>query len=826
MGRLTLVLHSPSGPWTIGRVPGLAAKVNRASTSEPVSQAALQQLFAQFNGRRYAEMEQLAQRLAVQHPNSGAIWKALGVALLSQRKDALGVLRRAAELMPHDAEALSSLGGACVAAGQHDEAAACYRRALLLQPQLGYLHSNLADVLVTLGQFEAAEAGCRRALELAPGLVAAQVNLGRALLALGQADEAAASLETAVRQEPRQVIAHRLLSRIHHDRGRLDLALNSIEQALGLEPNHADSLVRHAQLLLAKEQPQLALQSLGRARQLQPRVAERHAEVAQVLQRLGQLEAAALAWEAAVACEPGQAELHSNLGTVLLSLGRAEAAAEAFARALALQPDLAQLHSNMGHALQRQGRYVDALQCHREAVRLGPDQPELHGNLCHALKSCGRVKEALDVLSRALLLHEGRNDLRSQEIFLRQYFQPEQDAALRSALSAFERRLMAGAVAAPDWTCAPVADKRLRVGLLSNDLRAHPVGYFLGSVFAALQNLPGRPVELVAYANPPLLDEVSRHLNLHCTLWRDATVLSDDVLHDQIRADQIDVLIDLAGHTLHNRLPVLALRPAPVQLGWLGYCASSGLRNLDAFLADPWIAPEGAQAAFSEPLVHLPETFLCFTPPSHDLVVSPLPALSAPGLRFACFNDLAKMNPGVVEVWAQILTRVPTSQLRMQSAAYADEKIQAATRDRFALHGIGPERLELRPSQPRGDYLASYREIDICLDPFPYPGGTTTMESLWMGVPVLTLPGQSALSRQGLSIMSNLGLADGWVAQDTRDYVDRAARWAQDLAALASLRASLRPRLLASPLCQADRFARHLESALRGLWHQHCVRGT
>ena len=786
----------------------------------------MQQLFTLFNGRRYAEMERMAHQLATQHPHSGLIWKALGVALLSQRKDALNALRRAAALMPDDAEALSSLGGACAAAGQHAEAADCYRRALLLQPQLGYLHSNLADVLVTLGHLQTAEASCRRALGLSPGLVAAQVNLGRALLAQGRADEAAASLETAIQREPRQVIAHRLLARIHHDRGDLDLALSSIEQALALDPNHVDSLVRNAQLLLAKGKPLLALQSLESARQLQPMAAERHAEVAQVLQSSGQFEAAALAWEAAVACAPDRAELHSNQGTALLSLGRSVAAAEAFTRALALRPEMAQLHSNLGNALQRQGRYVDALQCHREAVRLGPDQPELHGNLCHALKSCGRIEAALDVLGHALLLHEDRSELLSQEICLRQYFLPEQDTALRSAQLAFEHRLMVDAVAAPVWNCSPAADKRLRVGLLSSDLRAHPVGYFLGSVVAALQALPGLPVELVAYANSPQIDEVSRHLHQHCTRWRDAMALSDDELHKQIRADQIDVLIDLAGHTLHNRLSVLARRPAPVQVSWLGYCASSGLPNLDAFLADPWIAPEGTQAAFSEPLVLLPETFLCFTPPLYDLAVSPLPALSSTGLRFACFNDLAKMNPGVVEVWAQILTRVPSSQLRLQSAAYADEQIQAAARDRFSLHGIAPERLELRPSQSRGDYLASYREVDICLDPFPYPGGTTTMESLWMGVPVLTLPGSSALSRQGLSIMSNLGLADGWVAQGTRDYVDRAARWAQDLAALTALRASLRPRLLASPLCQPDRFARHLEAALRGLWHQHCARSS
>lgn len=788
----------------------------------PLPQAALQQLFALFNARRHAEMEQLARQWAAQHPESGVIWKALGVALLSQRKDALPALRRAVTLLPQDPEALSSLGGACVAVGQHQEAADCYRRALVLQPQQAYLHSNLADVYVAMQQFDAAEASSRRALHLMPQLAAAQVNLGRALLAQSRAGEARTSLETALKLDPHQAVAHRLLAGLHQDDGRMAQALHCIGQALVLDPNHVDSLVHRGQLLLAEGQAELALQSLERARELQPNAAERHADVGQVLLNQGRAEAAARAFEAALRCAPGQAEAHSNLGSALLAQGQPADAIEAFSKAVALRPDAALLHSNLGNALQRHGRFVDAVQSHREALRLGPDLPVVHSNLAHALKVSGQVEEAVSTLARALRQHENRDDLRSQEIFLRQYFLAQDDDALQSALKAFAQRMASRTPAPSAWAIARDADKRLRVGLLSADLRAHPVGYFLGSVLAAVHGMPGKPIEWVAYANSAQADEVSRHLHQHVDLWRDATVLSDAALHDQIRADQIDVLMDLSGHSLHNRLPVLARKPAPVQVSWLGYCASTGLQTQDAFLADPWIAPQGTQANFTEPLVLLPETFLCFTPPTDDVAVSELPALRATGLRFACFNDLAKVNAGVAAVWARILTRVAGSTLLMQGAAYADEQLRVAMLQRFAQHGVGPERLELRPSQPRRDYLASYRDVDISLDPFPYPGGTTTMESLWMGVPVLTLPGPSALSRQGLSILKNLGLDAQWAALDTDDYVERAASWAKNLSALAALRSALRPRLLASPLCQADRFAKHLESALRDLWRRHC----
>jgi len=361
------------------------------------------------------------------------------------------------------------------------------------------------------------------------------------------------------------------------------------------------------------------------------------------------------------------------------------------------------------------------------------------------------------------------------------------------------------------------------MGFVSADLRSHPVGYFLESVLAALSTVAADRLAVHAYANQRQNDDVSVRLRQTCAAWLGVADLDDAALAQRIHSDGIDVLVDLSGHTRNNRLSMLAWKPAPVQVSWLGYCGTTGVDLVDAFLADPWIAPADIEPDYVERIVRLPECFLCFTPPAGPMIVGPSPALSDRAIHFGCFNQLAKINEEVVAVWAKILRAVPGSRLLLQSLALQDPAIRRGVAERFGRHGIDAARLGLQPAQGREDYLAAYHQVDIALDPFPYPGGTTTLEALWMGVPVLTLPGSTALSRQGLSVLQNLGLAD-WVANDADDYVARAVRHAADLRALAQLRQGLRQRLLDSPLCDAVSFAGHFEQALRGLWRGWCGR--
>jgi len=353
----------------------------------------------------------------------------------------------------------------------------------------------------------------------------------------------------------------------------------------------------------------------------------------------------------------------------------------------------------------------------------------------------------------------------------------------------------------------------------------HPVGYFLESVLSALATQAAGRIDWFAYPTQLRSDALTRRLQALCDGWRPAVGLSDERMAKQIHDDGIDILIDLSGHTAHNRLQVFAWKPAPVQASWLGYFATTGVEAIDYWIADPWTVPAGEEKNFIETVWRLPETYLCFTEPEYDIAINPLPAAATEAVTFGCFNHLAKMSDAVVALWAQVLHATPSSRLFLKTRQLGEESMRQHTLERYAAHGITQERLRLEGASPRAELLGAYGQIDIALDPFPYPGGTTSVESLWMGVPVLSLKGDCFLSHIGESILHNAGLED-WIASDCYDYVARAKGHAAELESLAALRKELRTKVLASPLFDAGRFAQHFEQALRGMWVKRCAQQT
>jgi predicted O-linked N-acetylglucosamine transferase (SPINDLY family) len=359
------------------------------------------------------------------------------------------------------------------------------------------------------------------------------------------------------------------------------------------------------------------------------------------------------------------------------------------------------------------------------------------------------------------------------------------------------------------------------VGLVSPDFRSHPVGHFLESVLAALSQKHGDQLELHAYFCDKREDEVTQRLKPLFAHWHAAAAWSPARLAEQVHGDAIDILIDLAGYTENHRLLTFAAKPAPVQASWLGYFATTGLRQIDHLIGDGLTLLPGEEASYTEHVWRLPHTRLCFTPPRAEVDVKPLPALANGHITFGCFNTLNKVNDVVVETWSRILRALPGSRLVIKNREVEQAANAAALTARFARHGVDASQLQFQHSSAREAYLDSYNGIDIALDPFPYTGGTTTAESLWMGVPVLTLAGQTMLSRQGLGLLTNAGLPD-WVAHNAEEYVAKAVAFASDRDALARLRQGLRAQVLASPVFDADRFADDLHQALRGMWQRWC----
>jgi protein O-GlcNAc transferase len=530
----------------------------------------------------------------------------------------------------------------------------------------------------------------------------------------------------------------------------------------------------------------------------------------QVLQRAAQLL-------------PEDAVTHYNLGHAWKDIGRLDEAMASYRRALDVNPNLAEAYNNLGGIYSMLWQLDEAIACYRRALEIRPDFAGTYFNLGSALKDAGRIEQAISWYQRALALEPGYVTALSDLLFAYNYLSDLPAENLVGAARHFGRLAAQGARCIVHRPDPAQSDRCLRIGLVSGDLRNHPVGHFVEGVLTALSTQASDRLQFFAYFNHASADSLTEHIKVCCQGWNAVAGWSDESLAQRIRDDGIDILLDLSGHTACNRLTMFAWRPAPVQASWLGYFATTGVAEIDYFLADHWTAPEAVVPHFTEKIWRLPDTRLCFTPPDVDVAVSILPALHNGHITFGCFNNLSKVNDAILALWSKIMLAVPHSRLFLKAAQLNEDSAQRRIAERLTARGIHRDRLIMEGAAPRADYLAAYNRVDIALDPFPYTGGATTVDALWMGVPVLTLGGDRFIARQGLGLLANAGLAE-WVASDTDDYAARAIRCAGDLPGLASLRGSLRQQVLQSPIFDAARFARHFETALRGMWREWCER--
>ena len=603
----------------------------------------------------------------------------------------------------------------------------------------------------------------------------------------------------------------------HHRAGQLANAETLYRRILTADPRHADSL--HLLGVLAQQagRSDQATELIGQAIAVNDRIASYHYNLGNAFVGQGRLDDAAGCFRKAVALQPDYAEAYGNLGSILTMQGKADQGLACLRKVVSLRPDHADAHYNLGTALARRWCVDEAAASFRRAIALRPDA-DAYNNLANLLKDTARPDEALDAYGKALELRPNDLALHSNRLLLQNYLLRQPADVLLGMARAFGALASARAGRRTEWRRTDwrrnVADGPIRVGLVSNDLHGHPVGYFLEGL---LRHADPARVTFLAFPCHGEQDDLTARIRPHLESWNPLVGLDDEAAARLIHASGVQVLLDLSGHTAGNRLPVFAWRPAPVQATWLGYFATTGLAEIDYVIGDPNVAPPEAVSPFVEAVWSLPETYYCFTPPAFATVVAPLPARLNGHVTFGCFNNLAKINEAVVAVWARVLDAVPDSRLVLKTAAFHDAGVRSGLRARFAAHGIAGERLLLEPSSSREDYLHAYDRIDIALDPFPFPGGATSCEALWMGVPLLTRKGDRFLSRVGETIVRNAGLPD-WLAADDDDYVRKAIHFASDLDRLERLRRGLREQVSASPLFDAARFARHFEQAVRGMW--------
>lgn len=732
-------------------------------------------------------------------------------------EEAEEIYRRILDAEPNHAQTLHLLGVLAYQRGRYADAAASISRAIELAPTAAGFYSNLGLVFKEQGKLEEAEACWRRALALSPDFPEAHNNLGVVLQAQGMLGEAADCYRQALAIRPDYPEAHNNLGNAFKEQGKPAEALACYRRAIELKPSYAEA---HNNLGLALE----ALGEIGEAEAcyrrslgLKPDYAEAFNNLANSLQNQGKVEEALAGYRRALERKPDYPEAHTNLGALLCELGRAEEAAACHRRAVALRPRFAQAHNNLGLVLQRQGRLDEAVECYRRALELAPAYVEAHNNLGNTLKEQGKLDEALACFRQALAIAPGFADAHSNLLYALHYCEKATLSELAEAHAEFDR-LHAVPLPAGQrrYDNSRDPDRRLRLGLVSPDFGHHPVGHFLIRV---LENVDRRAAEIVCYSNRLLGDDLTVRFRAAASAWHEVAGWPAARLAGQIRADGIDILFDLAGHTARNRLPVFALKPAPLQITWIGYEGTTGLGTMDYLLADAHTVPPGYERYYREQVLRMPECYVCFDPPREARPVGPLPARSRGQVTFASFSNPAKITPRVVGVWAEILRHVPESRLALKFRGLTEPSVQARFRQMFSDLGVEPGRVDMQGASTYADYLAAYQQVDIALDTFPFSGSATTCEALWMGVPVVTCPGETFASRHSLVHLSTVGLTET-IARDLDEYVARAVSLGSDLERLAALRAGLRSRMEDSPLCDGRRFAGQWIGLLRSVWRQ------
>lgn len=661
-------------------------------------------------------------------------------------------------------------------AGDVDRAERLYRRVLEREPAHGDALFLLSVLALQAGQLDEAASHLERAVRVAPNNAFYLSSLGSVYRSLGRRSEAVPVLLMAVARKPDLAEAVFNLALSFEEQGESAAAAECYERARALDPSLLQAAERLARLKGKRDAPAPPAGSMSPAELL--------AALGETLRLAGQANEAAAWYRAALKLNPRLANAHTALGAIHADAGRFDKAIDSFRRALEIDQNFHVARGYLATALDESGRLEETQALYRQAVALRPDDANAHSVLLFNMPFWPGVT-ASDILEESRLWNE------------------------RHA------RPLAAQTKPHENERAP--ERRLRIGYVSPDFQTHVQSLFTIPLF---QHHDHERFEIFCYSSVDNPTSHTDRIRGYADVWREVATLDDAALAELIRRDQIDILVDLTMHMIGRRLLAFARKPAPVQLCWLAYPGTTGLETMDYRLSDPFLdLPDADTGVYSERTIRLPDSFWCYDPLTDVPEVSALPALATGSITFGCLNHSRKINDGVLRLWTTVLTAVPQSRLLLMAPpGNARERVRSI----FKKARVNPERIEFVERCGRLDYLSRYREIDVCLDTFPYNGHTTSLDALWMGVPTVTLAGATVASRAGLSQAMNLGLPE-LIASTPEEYVRIASSLAADLTPLSELRRTLRTRLQQSPLMDGPRFTRNLESVYRDLWRRFCA---
>ena len=812
--------------YQLGDAPAAAALAERAVRASPAAADYHSNL-----GRYYLSLGRLAESVATLGralelaPLHALAHFNLAVALGQARQweQARPHLEEYVRLKPNDAGGYHQLGLTLSELGRAAEAVPHFCRTIELKPDAAEAYNNLGNAMQAIGQPRESVAFYEQAQRLRPGYADAIANLGAAWQALGEPRRAMDCYNDALRLEPGTVHARGNVGNLLAAERRHDEAIEIFRNIVEEQPDSAQTWNNLGNSLQELGRYGEAMEAYARALALNPSYYLVHNNIGNTLRRQGRYEEALAEYAQALEAKPDFVEALNNRAVALADLGRTSEAIEHYQRAHRLKPDYVDPLINLGNIYRDRAQPEEAIAWFRRATEIDARNPFGWNNLGCALSDQGEVPEALECFRHSLELRPDNPHAHSNLLLNLHYTGGHSPAEIAQAHRRYGAIVgLRGAALRRSHDNRPDPERPLRVGYVSADFRRHSVAFFVEPILER-HNRAGFTVYCYADVGRP--DRMTaRFAEVAGPGWRDIRGYNDERFAAAVRSDEIDILVDLGGHTANSRVASFAARPAPVQVSYLGYPNTTGLEAIGYRLTDAAADPEDAAPLWhSERLVRLPRGFLCFRPPAGSPPVSPFPSQSGAPFTFGSFNNMAKVSGDCVAAWARILSGVPASRLALKNKALGDVAARRRLQARFAEHGIGPERLWMSgPIDSLSGHLEAYSFVDLGLDTFPYTGTTTTCEALWMGVPVVTFAGQAHVARVGASVLASAGLAE-WIAPDAAGYVERAIQWAARTGELAALRQTMRARLAASPLFDEAGFTHALEQAYRQLWREWCA---
>ena len=720
---------------------------------------------------------------------------------------------------PKDAEVLHYRGVIALQAGSFSEATEMIGKSLAIQPQNADAQTNMGYATMESGNLKTALKHFNKALAIFPNHQDALINKGIALMGLDDLNNSASILAKAIeiKANPK---AYYNLGRVQQKLTQPEKAIASYHQAIKLNPQYIQAYNNLSLTLKSVQKYDEAVSACKKALTFNPNFIESLTNMAAILMDMGQYDEAISTYKQVLEIVPDSTETHYNLGTVFRRIADNDNAKIFFNKAIRLTPDHCESLNHMGTLSQAEGKLEDAVNYLKKVLHSDPNHAAALNNLGQVYTAKGSIPEAINCFHQALKVTPMDQQVYSNLLFAQNYNPAYTQEHLHKEAVKWWGNYRKDIEPYKNFTIEPKPAKRLRIGYVSGDFRRHSVSFFFEPLITHHNR---QEVEVFCYSEVGNPDKVTHTIKGLSDHWVDISTIPDDTAAKKIYNDNIDILVDLSGHTGHNRLSIFARRPAPVQVSWLGYPNTTGMGCMDYRLTDNAADPD-CDEFYSEKLLRLPTGFLCFKPPDNAPQVAPLPALQSNIVTFGSFNNFSKINDQVMKCWSSILANVPDSRLLLKCRQLADKQTREQCLEKFTQLGIAAERILTLPrTKTLSDHLNCYNQVDIGLDTFPYNGTTTTCEALWMGVPVVVSDGDRHAGRVGKSIMKMFNAPELICTSET-DYINKSISLATNLEELKAMRHSLRQKMQQSTLCDAVNFTINIEKAYRAIWHAWCLK--